>query len=43
MVKDPITKEAFRADHLIEKFIENKLKDLNLSDDTKIELKNILW
>lgn len=42
MVKDPKTHESFRADHLIENFIEEKLKDKNISDSEKHRCEEIV-
>lgn len=42
MVKDEKTEETFRADHLIEDFIEKKIEDKNTKDDERQELKLIL-
>ena len=41
MVKDTKTGECFRADHLLEAFIEKQLSDKSVSEDIKSELRKL--
>jgi len=42
MVKDTVSGECFRADHLLEAFIEKAMVDKATSEDTKTEMKKLL-
>jgi glycyl-tRNA synthetase len=41
MVKDLKTGECFRADHLLESFIEKELNEKNIKDEFKLKLKKL--
>jgi glycyl-tRNA synthetase len=42
MVRDVLTSECYRADHLVEGSLESLYDNKNTSDEIKMEIKNIL-